>query len=184
MPIMSCVACARVKPSRARGLCSGCYTRFLKTGVVSPPKYRHGLTLEQAFWARVERSIPTACWLWRGHKNHLGYGNLQHEKIFYLAHRLSYELNVGAIPEGLVIDHLCRTPSCVNPAHLEPVTSRENTVVRTSLSPAGANLRKTHCPLGHPYEGDNLRYYKGYRMCATCKRATSRRAYWRSKVSG
>ncbi len=68
---------------------------------------------------------PTGCWHWTGAKTDKGYGR------FYLngnkhAHRISYELLIGPIPNGLVIDHLCRNPSCVNPAHLEPVTHVEN----------------------------------------------------------
>lgn len=56
-----------------------------------------------------------------------GYGHLRRDKVCILAHRFSYELRNGKIPEGLELDHLCRVPCCVNPDHLEPVTSAENT---------------------------------------------------------
>lgn len=80
------------------------------------------------------------------------------------AHRWSYEYHVGPIPEGLQIDHLCGNRLCVNPKHLEPVTALEN------LRRADGNHKKTHCPSGHPYEGDNLRIYRGARLCRACRR--------------
>lgn len=55
-----------------------------------------------------------------------GYGRLHVEGSKVWAHRYSYEMLTGPIPDGLVIDHLCRNRACVNPAHMEPVTSREN----------------------------------------------------------
>jgi hypothetical protein len=55
-----------------------------------------------------------------------GYGLVRFEGRLRQAHRVAYELFVGQIPEGLQLDHLCRQPSCCNPAHLEPVTAREN----------------------------------------------------------
>lgn len=62
------------------------------------------------------------CWRWTGRIDWKGYGWLSADP----AHRLTYEAAVGPIPAGLVIDHLCRNPWCVNPAHLEPVTQKEN----------------------------------------------------------
>lgn len=82
---------------------------------------------------------------------------------FRYAHRWAYERDRGPIPDGLELDHLCRNPICVNPAHLEPVTSRENNL--RGLSPAAIHARKTHCPQGHAYSGVNKR---GERVCRTC----------------
>lgn len=66
------------------------------------------------------------CWVWQRTVNSTGYGmGSMHGKHGY-AHRLMYELHVGPIPPGYHVDHLCRVPACVNPAHLEPVTPREN----------------------------------------------------------
>jgi len=70
--------------------------------------------------------IDNSCWLWQGIINEAGYGKLKVSKRWVKAHRYSYELFVGDIPEGLTLDHLCRNRSCVNPGHLEPVTLREN----------------------------------------------------------
>ena len=86
--------------------------------------YRPKLTLEDRFWKYVDKTSD--CWLWVGAKNGGVYGHLKVGDGHLLAHRYSYELLVGPIPKGLQIDHLCFTPLCVNPQHLEPVTPREN----------------------------------------------------------
>ena len=84
------------------------------------------------------------------------------------AHRLSYERNVGPIPDGLELDHLCRRRNCLNPQHLEAVTHQVNML--RSMSPAGEHARKTHCPSGHPYDEENTKHYRGWRYCITCAR--------------
>ena len=89
-----------------------------------------------------------------------------------LAHRFSYERAKGVIPEGLELDHLCRNPACVNPDHLEAVSGHEN--VRRSDGPSAINARKSHCPNGHPYLGENLVRWKNHRYCVACKRAWER----------
>ena len=66
------------------------------------------------------------CWLWTGSDNGHGYGLMRHATGNYYVHRLSYELAKGTISDGLEIDHLCRTTRCVNPDHLEPVTTAVN----------------------------------------------------------
>lgn len=124
---------------------------------------------------------PSGCWEWQGTVNSNGYGSIGHLGKRMSTHRLSYELHVGPIPEGLVIDHLCRNRACCNPAHLEPVTQGENTR-------RGEPAQRTHCPQGHAYDGDNVRIYidpSGYRHrgCKTCKRDWERRYYHRQKQS-
>lgn len=74
------------------------------------------------------------CWIYTERKDTLGYGVFYFKHVGYKAHRISYELVKGPIPKGLVIDHLCRIRSCINPDHLEAVTQAEN-VRRTWLPP-------------------------------------------------
>lgn len=86
--------------------------------------------MEKRFWSRVERSNDHACWPWQGSKQRQGYGRIEINSKVFSAHRLSYMLNKGQIPAGLVIDHLCCNKSCVNPTHLEAVTLKENAIRR------------------------------------------------------
>lgn len=80
---------------------------------------------------------------------------------------MSYELTKGPVPEGLILDHLCRNPSCINPDHLEPVTYQVN--VLRGIGPCAINATKTHCPQGHAYAGRNLFVnLKGERICRKC----------------
>lgn len=76
------------------------------------------------FWNKVNKT-PT-CWLWVGAKNDSGYGQIRINSKCYYAHRLSFEMAGGVIPEKWVIDHLCREPSCIRPSHLEAVDERTN----------------------------------------------------------
>lgn len=127
---------------------------------------------------RLERRTLYAddgCWLWEGSHDQHGYGKIEYptgKKVF--VHRVGYELLVGPIPGGLVIDHLCRVHNCWNPAHLEPVTSEEN--VRRGIGRLH-NILKTHCPRGHPYDEKNTYITaSGGRACKTCTAVASRDA--------
>lgn len=94
------------------------------------------------------------------------------------AHRLAYIQKHGPIPEGLVIDHLCRTPLCVNPDHLEAVTHAEN--ILRGTAPSALNARQTHCKRGHALEGDNLKIIRasGSRVCRICQSARMHAKYY------
>lgn len=109
-PVDTCPRCGGPK-ARIYGQCGTC---------------RRGVSLEIRFWPKVDRSGgPDACWPWLGRRDKLGYGGI-HLGGYGKAHRIAYRSVHGEIPPGLEIDHLCRNPSCVNPAHLEAVTHREN----------------------------------------------------------
>jgi hypothetical protein len=118
----------------------------------------------------IPRSRPDlgACIIWTGYTTHEGYGCISITKRKVLAHRFAYELLRGEIPTGMDIDHLCSTKNCVNPAHMEPVTRREN------FRRANTNEDKTHCPQGHPYSPENTILKKGRygfrRHCKECAR--------------
>ncbi len=168
-PICSISGCERL--AKAHGWCGKHYKRWLKTGDPSQTKWG---TVEERFWRKVDKR-PNGCWVWGGATGENGYGrfhdgNGERGKLL-MAHRYSYELNVGPIPDGLFIDHLCRNRSCVNPDHIEPVTPKENQH-RSPLTSAG----KTHCPNGHPYAGANL-------FCKTCAKANQARYEGRAAQS-
>jgi hypothetical protein len=86
------------------------------------------LTTEERFWRYVDRSGgPDACWEWTGARLAAGYGVFapRHHKLVY-AHRFSYTLNHGPIPEGLWVLHRCDNPPCVNDAHHFLGTAMDN----------------------------------------------------------
>ncbi len=139
--------------------------------------------IDERFLEKVDKVAgEDGCWLWIS--SHVGkppwqYGTFRVDKAtvgMVMAHRFSYELLVGPIPKGLQLDHLCRTPLCVNPAHLEPVTAREN-VLRSSGFPA-RQASQTHCKYGHPLSGENLAIRAdGSRQCIACRRRRQRNEY-------
>lgn len=133
--------------------------------------------LPEKFWEKV---IPcdTGCWHWVGGASS-GYGTLWHpggkgSRNAY-AHRIAYEVLVGPIIEE-TIDHVCRNRACVNPAHLEPASVRENTL--RGMGPTAQNARKSHCKRGHLLSGDNLKESaskrRGNRECRICYKQVER----------
>lgn len=136
--------------------------------------------LAERFWDKADRSAgPDGCWLWTAALSHNGYGRFGNGDMIGTrqAHRIAYELVIGPIPAGLVIDHLCRNRRCVNPAHMEPVTTAEN--LRRGVGLAVENARKTHCPRGHAYDEANTYVNDNKRYCRACVRAASRR--WKAQ---
>ena len=118
---------------------------------------------------------PEGCWLWTLSLNHAGYGQIGFQRQKKLVHRLLYEHFVGPIPDGLVLDHLCRVRHCANPSHLEAVTQRENVLRSDGFAPRQA--AQTHCLRGHLLSADNLlkaRLRDGERGCKACHRDRER----------
>jgi HNH endonuclease len=164
----------RKRSYKMRGICScgnpcasingRCLECFYKSGY-------NANKLEDA----LDRFIiaDNGCWEWVGNINtQYGYGRFPFNGHNLQAHTAVWELLVGPFPPGLDPDHLCRNRKCVNPSHIEPVTRKVN--VLRGMSPNAINSRKTHCPKGHPYSGDNLvinaqYHYNGKaRVCKEC----------------
>jgi hypothetical protein len=118
-----------------------------------------------AFWRRVGVGLPGECWPWLGSKATKGYGQWRAKydpTHTATAHRGALELTTkAAIPSGLVVDHKCRNKACCNPAHLEPVTSRENSL---------RAVQRDACKRGHPMTPENTRERGFRRECRTCIR--------------
>lgn len=139
--------------------------------------------LPERIASKIEADPATGCWLWRGYLNNRGYAQIQVHRVSVFVHRLTYQSARGAIPEGLELDHLCRVPHCCNPAHLEPVTHREN--VLRGVSPMAINAARTHCVHGHEFTPENTkRTYNGRRACRACAREFMRGYHLRVKAGG
>jgi hypothetical protein len=136
----------------------------------------------------LERVVveDNGCWIWQGDKLR-GYGIIHIEGRIAYCHRVMYEELVGPIPDGLVLDHLCRVLACCRPAHCEPVTQRENTL--RGVGPTAVNAHKTHCARGHEFTPENTQINRaGARRCRQCRREDRARyratdgALWAPKV--
>ena len=125
-------------------------------------------TKGNAYW--VEDG--TGCEIWVGAKTKQGYAMGGYKGHVGFVYRLRYEMEIGPIPEGMHLDHICNRggDGCCNPRHCRPVTPREN--ILRSESVAASNRAKTHCPKGHPLDGNNLvlgvMQRLGSRQCRTC----------------
>lgn len=166
----------------ARGWCWKHWKRWKDHGTPHYEPYRIpewkkvGRTDFQRFFERV--NVTEQCWLWTGaavpHPGG-GYEKFQYEGKPIYAYRWLYSQLVAPIPEGLTIDHLCRTPECVKPEHLEPVPLRVN-ILRGLKGQGAINARKTHCKHGHEFTPENTLLYKSaangnlVRHCKRCIR--------------
>lgn len=116
------------------------------------------------------------CIIYKGCKDSLGYGRFTMKGVQFKAHRLAYALLTGKrIPNGKVIDHMCKNTSCINPDHLRVVTNVENVMCGDSF--AVKNKSKTHCINGHPFTSTCNR---GWRKCRICKNKQALASYHRN----
>ena len=158
----TCIEVDCFLPHAARGYCARHYAQHRRDGDLK------ALPVKTALERMSERIEYIAdCWVWTGSVWPNGYGQLMHEGKHWLAHRLSYTLHVGPIPEGLVLDHLCRVPPCINPDHLEPVTLRIN--LARGMSPTAQVIRSGICHRGHALTASNLYTPPGDPRQARCR---------------
>jgi hypothetical protein len=171
-----CTAADCLRPNEAHGYCVKHLHRWKAHGDPEKSIYEYDPVKRFHDSYIVTES---GCWEWQGgDKNQFGHGRIHVHGERIGAHRFAYELLVGPIPDGLVIDHVvCRNPPCVNPAHLEPVTQPVN-VARAPTAVTTINAKKTHCIHGHPLSGSNLGWGKNgerpTRRCRTCARRRQR----------
>jgi hypothetical protein len=141
----------------------------------------------ERFHGKYEVDRESGCWLWTAYISNRGYGTIgltvgpNKSKSIY-AHRLSYEMHHGPIPDGLVVDHICNVRRCVNPEHLQLLTPLAN--IERSDHPIYERRRQNVCVRGHDLT-DPVNVYirpsNGRRMCRACFRV---RALERARKQG
>lgn len=142
--------------------------------------------LPDRFWNKATTDPSTGCWLWIGATTGNGYGNFRFKGKNHAAHRVSRSLLIAEVEAELDLDHLCRTRSCINPDHLEPVSRRENV-----LRGLRGRLREVteYCSKGHAYDVDNLKIEKRsdgrtVRRCKKCRRVADAKRRLLNKGEG
>ena len=118
---------------------------------------------------------PSSCWQWTGCLERNGYARFYFNGQRQYAHRFAYEAIRGPIPDGLVIDHLCRNRACANPDHLEAVTNRVN--ILRGVGFCAVRAKQQRCIRGHAFNVANTyRAPNGTRKCRTCKAVSTARS--------
>ena len=117
--------------------------------------------------SKFDRTNDGSCWVWKGPTTIWGYARFWLRRKGVYAHRLMYTLYRGPIPNGLILHHVCKNPSCVNPNHLTPISNKKN--ILWGNSPSAVNFRKTHCKQGHEFTKNNTYIASdGERGCRKC----------------
>lgn len=170
------------KKHKSRGYCDTHYLRVKRgwpEALLNAPLGYVYVPLEvmlERFWSKVHKNTSTGCWDWLSSLSIGGYGRLAYKAMgVNYAHRFSWLIHGNKIPSGLQIDHLCRNRKCVNPDHMEVVSSRENTIRGENF--CALQVRQTHCKWGHPFDQSNtyINPFNGERHCRECARINGRR---------
>lgn len=143
------------------------------------------------FWAKVNKLgavhpiLKTRCWLWTASTSEGGYGRFTVGKRTIVAHKVSYMLG-NTIPEGMQLDHLCRTRPCIRSDHLEPVTPSVNT--QRGLSGDLKEL-KLYCLKGHKFTNESTYIQRSstnkiMRSCRICRRERSKVRNYETRKRG
>lgn len=164
---ISCSIASCSEPARKRGWCDAHYARWRRWGdPEGGTTRRSGSLINRALGGLIPQE--SGCWEWQGLLNQ-GYGVFRVGRRVHRVHRVVYEAVYGPVPDGLVLDHLCRNRKCAFYDHLEAVTQREN-------MQRGWWATKDHCVHGHPYTPENLRITaRGSRECRACRQEVQAR---------
>ena len=123
----------------------------------------------QRFLAKVKQGAAHECWEWQAHRDRNGYGKFRDATDQTIASRWIYLQLHPDMPSWFDVDHLCRNPACVNPAHLEGVPPRIN--ILRGIGPAAKFVVRSHCKHGHEFTPDNTAMRGRARVCLTCRAA-------------
>lgn len=148
---------------------------------------RPPLPVQERFESKYTKD-PSGCWLWQAYKDSDGYGQLQVEGRSVGAHRVSWELTNGPIPEGIFVCHTCDVCSCVNPDHLFIGTHTDN--MRDKVKKGrDFNLNKQMCIRGHMFDEKNTRQHmrpsgEWHRICKVCDALRSKSYRKKKRLNG
>lgn len=142
--------------------------------------------IRDKFMSRYEVD-RNGCWIWTGTRNHAGYGFFPIKHRYFMAHRLSHEMHIGPIADGLVVMHLCDVPACINPSHLRADTPRANSQDMAQKARwRNQWINANRCKRGHEFTEVNTAWQKGStgptRLCRTCSSEAKRRYKMRQKA--